>query len=412
MGHHAIMAPLEPADWTAERLLRKALPVRASASCGDVAELFQCDPGLAALAVVGEDGRTAIGLADRNTFLLHFAQRYGRELYTKRPVLHLADRSPLLVPLDTPISALGEQISTHRPDALHRGFVLLSPNGHYAGIGLGIDVMRLTAEQMTLTLERLQNTQRELIQREKMAALGGLVAGVAHEINTPLGVAVTAVSAFAQETARFRQAYRDGTLRRPDLEDYVSSAGEAADFIQGNLSRAADLVQSFKKVAVDQTNDLPRQFDLGDYITEVLRSLQPRLRRSVHTVIPELPRGIVVDSAPGAIAQIITNLVMNALIHAFGDAPGIITISLSQGASPDLLMLTIGDDGRGISASDLPYIFDPFFTTRRDQGGTGLGLHVVYNLVTQRLGGRIDVASTPGQGTRFIITFPLRLPRA
>jgi signal transduction histidine kinase len=224
-------------------------------------------------------------------------------------------------------------------------------------------------------------------------------------------VAVTAVSAFAQETGRFRDAYRAGTLRRADLEDYVDSAAEASGFILGNITRAAELVQGFKQVAVDQSTDMPRTFDLGDYVGEVLRSLQPKLRRTAHRLETVLPGGLLVDSAPGAIAQIVTNLVMNALTHAFTgrDDGGTIRVQLRPAESPaDWAELSVADDGNGIDAATLPRIFDPFFTTRRDAGGTGLGLHLVFNLVTQRLGGRIDVESRVGEGTCFTVRFPRR----
>lgn len=417
MVPQSFLAPVDPSDWTAQRLLLRAPAVSPRATCAEVAELFQTDAKLQALVVLDEEGRRPLALADRNTFLLHFAQRYGRDLYAKRPVLHLADRHPLIVPLETRLATLSDRIAEEKPEALHRGFILIDPAGHYAGIGLGVEVMRLTAEQMALTLDRLQATQRDLIESEKMAALGGLVAGVAHEINTPLGVAVTAVTAFAQETRQFQAAYRAGTLKRSDLEEYVASATEATGFILGNIGRAADLVQAFKQVAVDQTTDMPRRFDLGDYVGEVLRSLQPQLRRSRHRVVSDMPAGLMVDSAPGAVAQIVTNLVMNALTHAFpetGGEGGTIRLAIEQVAVPDLpsdlIRLKVTDDGTGIPQDILPRIFDPFFTTRREAGGTGLGLHVVYNLVTQRLGGRIQVDSQPGQGTCFTILFPQRVP--
>lgn len=400
------------AAWTAARLCRTAPSVGPETSCGAVAELFQRDPALPGVIVLDKGGEPQ-ALADRATFLLHFSQRYGRDLYARRPVTHLADRQPLLVPMDTGLSALNTLIAERKPDALHRGFVLVDAAGKAAGIGQGIDVMRLTAEEMARTLERLRATQHDLIQAEKMAALGSLVAGVAHEINTPLGVAVTAATAFAQDTDRFARSYRDGSLRRADLEDYVGSATEAMGFVLGNISRAADLVQSFKQVAVDQTTDQARRFDLGDYVGEVLRSLQPQLRRLPHRLDTRLDEGLVVDSAPGAIAQIVTNLVMNALTHAFTgrDVSGSIRVTLRPSpGTPGWAELAVADDGGGIDAATLPRIFDPFFTTRRDAGGSGLGLHLVYNLVTQRLGGRIDVESRVGDGTRFVVAFPRKAP--
>lgn len=397
------------AAWTAARLCRLVPSVKPQTNCGTVAELFQRDPALPGVIVLeGESGRP-LALADRATFLLHFSQRYGRDLYARRPVAHLADRQPLLVPLETGLSDLNAMIAERKPDALHRGFVLVDAAGAAVGLGQGIDVMRLTAEEMARTLERLRATQRDLIQAEKMAALGGLVAGVAHEINTPLGVAVTAATAFGQDTERFAGAYRAGSLRRADLEDYIGSATEAMGFVLGNITRAADLVQSFKQVAVDQTTDQVRRFDLGDYLAEVLRSLQPQLRRVPHRLEASLAEELVVNSTPGAIAQIVTNLVMNALTHGFAgrDTAGTIHVALYHAPDmPGWVELTVSDNGNGIGETVLPRIFDPFFTTRREAGGTGLGLHLVYNLVTQRLGGRIDVDSRIGIGTRFTVVFP------
>lgn len=396
--------------WTAI-LLSHAVPfIAEQTTCGATAELFQADRSLQGAIVTDAKGRP-VALADRATFLLHFSQRYGRDLYGRRPVTHLADRRPLLVPLDTDLETLNNLIAQHKPEALHRGFVLVDASGRATGLGLGIDVIRLTAEEMARTLERLRTTQRDLIQSEKMAALGGLVAGVAHEINTPLGVAVTAATAFAHDTDLLVGAYRDGSLRRPQLEDYVNSATEAVGFILGNLTRAADLVQSFKQVAVDQTSDQVRYFDLGDYLEEVLRSLQPQLRRLPHRLEMDLAPGLMVERAPGAVAQIVTNLVMNTVIHAFAGRPdgGTIMVGLRGLADPPgWVELSVSDNGNGIDAATLPRIFDPFFTTRRDAGGTGLGLHLVFNLVSQRLGGRIDVQSQVGEGTRFIVTFPQR----
>jgi len=400
------------AAWTAARLCHAVPAAGPDTPCGDIAEQFQRQPDLPGIMVLDDTGRP-VGLADRTSFLLHFSQRYGRDLYARRPVLHLADRDPLLVPLDTSLSDLNRLIAEQRPDALHRGFILVDGAGLGMGLGLGVDVMRLTAEQMALALDRLRKTQRELIQAEKMAALGGLVAGVAHEINTPLGVAVTAASAFAQDTERFAGVYRGGALKRSDLEDYVASASEAMGFVLGNISRAADLVQAFKQVAVDQTTDQIRRFNLGDYLGEVLRNLLPQFRRLPHRLETALDPDLVVSSAPGAIAQIVTNLVMNALTHAFAgqDRPGTIEVSLGAASDqPGWVELSVSDNGAGIDAATLPRIFDPFFTTRRDAGGTGLGLHLVYNLVTQRLAGRIDVTSEPGQGTRFTVGFPRNAP--
>jgi signal transduction histidine kinase len=260
-------------------------------------------------------------------------------------------------------------------------------------------------------LERLKEAQRQLVQAEKMASLGALVAGVAHEINTPVGVGVTAASTLQTRAGELRSQYEREELRRSDLERFVTLAEESTQIILRNLQRAADLIHSFKQVAVDQSSGERRRFALRGYIDEILLSLRPQLKRTAHAVEVECPDDLTLDSYPGAIAQILTNLVTNSLLHGFdGVERGRIRIAVRR--QPERVELEYSDDGRGIAPEHLPRVFDPFFTTRRGVGGSGLGLHIVYNLVTQRLGGSIQVASEPGRGTRFTLHLPLRAQRA
>jgi signal transduction histidine kinase len=254
-------------------------------------------------------------------------------------------------------------------------------------------------------LEQLTQAQTQLVQSERLASLGSLVAGVAHEINTPVGVGVTAASTLHDHAAELKRLYQADALKRSDLDRFVGIASEGTRIILKNLQRAADLIQSFKQVAVDQSSGERRRFVLADYIDEVLLSLGPRLRKSSHQVTVECPPVLQIDSFPGALAQILTNLVSNSLVHAFG--PGQVgQIRIAVRAAADGIVLTYTDDGRGIPPESLPRIYDPFFTTKRSEGGSGLGLHIVYNLVTQLLGGTIEAASEIGRGT----TFTLRLP--
>ncbi|WP_207060769.1 ATP-binding protein [Motiliproteus sp. SC1-56] len=260
------------------------------------------------------------------------------------------------------------------------------------------------------TLQQLQQTQRKLVEADKMAALGGLVAGVAHEINTPLGNSLTAVTLLKDEFQRLAFAYQSGDLKRSDLEAFNAVAEESLDIIHSNATRAAQLVQSFKQVAVDQASDEERSFPVRGYIEEVLFSLRPQLKHTPHRVEVNGDPDITIDSYPGAFSQIITNLVMNSLQHGFEEqeAAGLIRIDLAQ--EDDTLRLEYSDDGRGMSQRQLRRIFEPFYTTRRGRGGSGLGAHIIYNLVTQRLGGEIDCDSEPGKGTHFKITLPLHRP--
>ena len=256
-------------------------------------------------------------------------------------------------------------------------------------------------------LHDLQRTQKSLVQAEKLASLGALVAGVAHEINTPVGIGVTAASYLGELARQFKRTVTDGGVRRRDLEDFVDRIEEGASMILANLERACTLVQSFKQVAVDQTSEARRPFDLRGYLEGVLGSLAPQLKRTPHRVTLDCPDGITMDSYPGALSQVVSNLVINALVHAFRpDRPGLITIAVRRDGAAGVVM-DFTDDGRGIAPENLERIFEPFFTTRRTEGGSGLGLHIVYNIVAGTLGGRIAVASQPGAGCRFTIGLPL-----
>jgi signal transduction histidine kinase len=255
-------------------------------------------------------------------------------------------------------------------------------------------------------MDGLRRTQNQLVQSEKMAALGGLVAGVAHEINTPVGIGVTAVSHLGQKTREIRALYDKDEVRRSDLEDYLAVAQETADMTLGNLERASELIRSFKKVAVDQTTEERRPFKVREYIDAILLSLRPRLKKTRHRVDVRCDPDLMVESYPGAFSQILSNFVLNSLTHAFDEGQEghmVVEAAVSDG----LLTLTYSDDGRGMEPEVLRRVFEPFFTTARSKGGSGLGLSIVYNLVTQTLGGAISCESAPGRGATFTVTVPL-----
>ncbi|CAK0746040.1 histidine kinase [uncultured Gammaproteobacteria bacterium] len=267
-------------------------------------------------------------------------------------------------------------------------------------------------EEAETALQRLQETQESLIQAEKLASLGGLVAGVAHEINTPVGVTLTAASHLADQTETLRRSFADGRIKRSDFETYLDTASEATRLILTNSQRAAELIQGFKQVAVDQTSSERRRFNLLGYVHEILLSLSPKLRQAGHEIIIDILEQIDLDGYPGALSQVLTNLIMNSLQHAFADGQiGRLTIH-AQSMDNDIIDLTYSDDGRGVPEEIQPKIFDPFFTTRRGAGGTGLGLHIVFNIVTHTLRGRIMVHSRSGEGTRFLIRFPRLVPES
>lgn len=251
-------------------------------------------------------------------------------------------------------------------------------------------------------LEALRSTQDRLVQSEKMASLGVLVAGIAHEINTPVGIAVTAASHLMERMALLTEAITNGTLKKSQLLDTVATSRESAAIVLSNLVRAAELIQSFKQVAVDQTSREMRTIDLDVYLHETLNSLRPRIKASAQRVELLCPPGVSLHIAAGALSQLVSNLVLNALEHAYpGGQPGLVRVVAS--VDGEQVELVVEDDGAGIAAEVLPHIYDPFFTTRRGSGGSGLGLHIVYNLVTQTLGGSIAVRSRPGEGTRFTV---------
>ncbi len=257
-------------------------------------------------------------------------------------------------------------------------------------------------------MHQLEDAQKQLIQTEKLAALGSLVAGVAHEINTPVGVGMTASSSLNDLSRDVQEKLQAGTLTKGAFEDYLRDALEASDIILKNLGRAAELVRSFKQVAIDQSGLERRKIGFADYIQSVLTSLHPALRKGGHAVEIDCDEELCIDTYPGALSQILTNLVMNSITHGYDEGQqGHIRIRvLQEGADIRLIYL---DDGKGMSAEYLAHAFEPFVTSRRGQGGSGLGLHIVHNIVTQTLNGRISLISTPGKGVRFEILMPVEL---
>ncbi len=255
----------------------------------------------------------------------------------------------------------------------------------------------------------LDATREELIRKDKLAALGGLVAGVAHEINTPLGVAVTAASLAADRLREVEDAFQAGTLRRQDLQYGLAQAQEAARMTLGNLRRAADMIGNFKQIAVDQSSEAERTVQLGPYVREVIGSLGPLYRRTPHRMVIDVKAVIELTTFVGAISQVVTNLIQNALVHAFpGERVGTVTVEVDR-IGDDGAQLVVRDDGVGMEPAVLRRVFDPFFTTQRGRGGSGLGMHIVHNLVTDLLGGTIEVSSTPNLGTRVTIRLPIRV---
>lgn len=262
-------------------------------------------------------------------------------------------------------------------------------------------------EELRTTIEYLNEMRGKMIEQEKMASLGGLVAGVAHEINTPIGAALTAATYMPPLVEEFMAKMEQNALRRSDLSAFLASMDEAVQLTVNNLSRAADLVTSFKKVSADQTMDDCIEFDLSVTIHDVILSLRHEYKnRPIHVEVECPDPGILTfRNYPGAFVQILTNLIMNSLRHGLAETEdGVISITARR--TEDAVLVFYSDNGCGMTEEVRTRMFDPFFTTARGVGGTGLGMSIVYNLITQRMGGTIQVQTAPGEGVLFTLRFP------
>ena len=305
------------------------------------------------------------------------------------------------------VGALADSLEATRQSLLHliaqlesRNLELTDANEH---LEQRVAERTESLEQTLLTLER---AQQEIIQTEKLASLGRVVAGVAHELNTPIGNALTVASTIQSELEDLKTELATGTMRRSTLNQFIERADEGLALSMSNLQRAAHLISDFKQVAVDQTSDQRREFDLAEVTSEVLNMLQPTLRKSGCEVTKSLGTGLVCDSFPGRYGQVLTNLVMNATIHAFDAGPAG-RISITVGAvDPDTVELVVADNGVGMGEEVRARIFDPFFTTKMGRGGTGLGMNIVHGIVTRILGGQITVHSIPGEGSSIRVLLP------
>jgi signal transduction histidine kinase len=255
------------------------------------------------------------------------------------------------------------------------------------------------------SLEDLKRTQNQLIEAEKMASLGNLVAGVAHEINTPVGIGVTTATYLEDKLSALTAAYNAGQMKKSDLDKFFETAQQSLHSISSNLLRAGNLVSSFKQVAVDQSSEHPRKFNVKNYLNDILLSLHPRLKTTGHKVYIQAPDDLIIESFPGALMQIFSNLIINSLMHGFDEIEnGVIEIKAET--DEHSLVFTYSDNGIGMNEEQLRRIYEPFYTTKRNAGGSGLGMNIVYNLISRKLNGTIKTQSAPGQGVTFIITIP------
>ena len=327
-------------------------------------------------------------------------------------------RSILVVPMLRDEVAIGAiAVMRLEPQLFPKAQVELLKKTFAGQAVVAIENTRLFAEvqertrQLSQSLEDLRTAQDSLVQTEKLAALGRLVAGVAHELNTPVGTSLTVASAFLNKTDRFEADVASGGVRRSALAEFIATGREAASQIMINLNHAIDLIQSFKQVATDRNVSDRRGFDLGQVTEQVVKGLRFGLRRNL-VVSLECEPDLAMNSYPGPYGQVLTNLVLNSAVHAYPDgARGSVHIA-AQASGKHNVEVLFSDDGCGMSPEVRRHVFDPFFTTRRDQGSTGLGLHIVHNIVTNRLGGRINLETRPGAGTKIRIIVPREAPLA
>ncbi len=270
--------------------------------------------------------------------------------------------------------------------------------------------LRASKQRTETAYEELRATQNSLIEAEKLAALGGLVAGVAHEVNNPVGISVTVASTLSRRCEAFSEELKSGELRRSRLNEFIEGNREAAGMLLSNLNRAAELIQSFKQVAVDRSHAERRMFDMKTLTDQIMLSLRPTLNKRNIMLSIDCPDGIELNSYPGSWGQVLTNLTLNAVTHAFSpDVDSAIDIHVRR-IDADNVEIIFSDNGQGMTEEVKRRAFDPFFTTARGRGGTGLGLHIVHNIVTNRLGGRVTITSEVGRGVRFRMVLPTTAP--
>jgi PAS domain S-box-containing protein len=272
--------------------------------------------------------------------------------------------------------------------------------------------LRKARDTAETALRRLRETQESLVEAEKLAALGRMVAGVAHEINGPVGICLTIASTLQRKSEAFSSEVSSGKIRRSSLNEFINVTCDASAQLVANLSRVGERIQSFKQAALDQSQSSLRRFDAGELSEQLLSNLDREFRRQGILLDLRLERDLEMDSYPGPFGQVLTHLVMNAMTHAYpGDGGGQVRVDL-RSAGHDHVELVVSDDGCGMAPEVKLQAFDPFFTTRRHHGATGLGLHVVYGVVTEHLGGRIRLESGLGAGTSVRLTLPRSAPRS
>lgn len=390
--------------------------------------LFQSSPAALGVFDDGRRGYSALQLNEAwfNTFRYPPEEVIGKPSHQFGLWLHPAEREEFMTRItrDGEVREFEGWLKRHGGEAILCAISgrLVTVGQHRLLLAAYIDVTQQhqaeeTLRNFNLTLEtriqertsELQRAQSELMRSEKLAALGSLVAGVAHELNTPIGTCLTVASTLVDHTATIRKALSSG-LRRSELDNYLADAASGTGILARNLQRAAELIQSFKSVAVDQSNDQKRNFDLRKVVGEILAALRPSLRKHAHEVRIEIDEGLSMNSYPGPLEQVVVNLVNNAIFHGLEERENGSVLIRATPLGEDRIRLTIADNGKGIPAANLSRVFDPFFTTKLGTGGSGLGLHIVRNIVEDVLGGRIHAESEVDRGTTMIVEMPRIAP--
>jgi PAS domain S-box-containing protein len=321
-------------------------------------------------------------------------------------------------PLEMELSLLGKD-GQYRPFLTRAIQLRDSASAIYGWIGTHIDIserkrneqeVHKAKEAAEAALQNLQETQNSLIEAEKLAALGRLVAGVAHEINNPVGTSLTVATSLERRRALLAEEIERGDIKRSSLNDFLEATRDGYSQLIANINRAAELIQSFKQVAADRSDSDQRTFDFGDLTDQILMSLRPGLRKHNLTLNVACQNNLTMNSYPGSYGQVLTNLFLNSVTHAFPDGKGGAIDIKARAFGDDNIEAQFSDDGCGMSPTVRRQAFDPFFTTRRNLGSTGLGLHIVHNLVTNRLGGKLSLDSEPGMGTKVQMILPRVAP--
>ena len=268
------------------------------------------------------------------------------------------------------------------------------------------DELRQRNKELASTVLEVNETRDQLVESERLASLGGLVAGITHDVNTPVGISITATSSLQDEFRQLRRDLADGKVTQRQMNEFIEHGEQATALLMTNLRRAAELVASFKQISIDQANEAVRTFNLHDYLHEIMQAMAPAFKQGQHTYTINCPVDVIMQCAPGAIAQLITNMVTNSLTHGFElTTGGEITINVAR--QDEQLTLVYKDNGKGLEKAQLERLFEAFFTTRQARGGSGLGTHIMYNLVTQTLGGTIYASSRPDAGLTYTVCLPL-----